>query len=93
MHMDRMTRRLRFGGFGTLLALSMALVFSLLAFADQAPTVSGADCQLAQASDDGYAVLSVSGEDGATVYVDVADASGNPVAERLAFQVSSDNAS
>ena len=93
MHMDRMTRRLRFGVFGTLLALSMALGFSLLAFADQAPTVSGADCQLAQASDDGYAVLSVSGEDGATVYVDVADASGNPVAERLAFQVSSDNVS
>ncbi len=93
MHMDRMTRRLRFGVFGTLLALSMALGFSLLAFADQAPTVSGADCQLAQASDDGYAVLSVSGEDGATVYVDVADANGNPVAERLAFQVSSDNAS
>lgn len=91
--MDRMTRRLRFGVFGTLLALSMALGFSLLAFADQAPTVSGADCQLAQASDDGYAVLSVSGEDGATVYVDVADANGNPVAERLAFQVSSDNAS
>lgn len=55
--------------------------------------MSGADCQLAQVSDDGYAVLSVSGEDGATVYVDVADANGNPVAERLAFQVSSDNAS
>lgn len=93
MHMDRITRRLRFGVFVTLLALSMALGFSLLAFADQAPTVSGADCQLAQASDNGYAVLSVSGEDGATVYVDVADANGNPVAERLAFQVSSDNAS
>lgn len=93
MHMDRMTRRLRFGVFGTLLALSMALGFSLIAFAGQAPTVSGADCQLAQASDDGYAVLSVSGEDGATVYVDVADANGNPVAERLAFQVSSGNAS
>lgn len=91
--MDRITRRLRFGVFVTLLALSMALGFSLLAFADQAPTVSGADCQLAQASDNGYAVLSVSGEDGATVYVDVADANGNPVAERLAFQVSSDNAS
>ena len=59
MHMDRITRRLRFGVFVTLLALSMALGFSLLAFADQAPTVSGADCQLAQASDNGYAVLSV----------------------------------
>lgn len=70
----------------------MVLSLSAIAFANQSPTVSGADCQLTQASDDGYAVLSVSGEDGATVYVDVLAANGDPVAERLTFQVSSDNA-
>lgn len=92
MHIVRTKRRFRFGVLGTLLALAMVLSLSVLAFANQAPTVSGADCQLTQASDDGYAVLSVSGEDGATVYVDVLAANGDPVAERLTFQVSSDNA-
>jgi hypothetical protein len=92
MHMARTARRFRFGVLGTLLAVAMVLSFTVFAFANQAPTVSGADCQLSQASEEGLAVLSVSGEDGATVYVDVADANGNPVAERLAFQVNSDNA-
>lgn len=92
MHIVRTIRRFRFGVLGTLLALAMVLSLSAIAFANQSPTVSGADCQLTQASDDGYAVLSVSGEDGATVYVDVLAANGDPVAERLTFQVSSDNA-
>lgn len=92
MHMARTIRRFRLGVLGTLLALAMVLSLTVIAFANQAPTVSGADCQLSQASEEGLAVLSVSGEDGATVYVDVADANGNPVAERLAFQVNSDNA-
>lgn len=90
--MARTIRRFRFGVLGTLLVLAMVLSLTVIAFANQAPTVSGADCQLSQASEEGLAVLSVSGEDGATVYVDVADANGNPVAERLAFQVNSDNA-
>ena len=92
MYMARTIRRFRFGVLGTLLALALMLSLTVIAFANQAPTVSGADCQLSQTSEEGLAVLSVSGEDGATVYVDVADANGNPVAERLAFQVNSDNA-